>query len=213
VACVQSIQIIVVLKRCDLLPQLQHPFLSECIHPSPRSDRLNSAFSYALAFTFAQRAFCAAVIFLRLAAEIVLLGLSDETLAFCFAQRAFCARLIFLRAAALILWLVPAVVPDLVWLDSVPRSYPPRVAALRSPVQLPPAFSLYPCVLLSSVWCHRIVHQGHFHNCFQTCERVCVCLGAPNALARRRTRQASLCRRGDLGSCSKVETRPLLHSQ
>jgi hypothetical protein len=73
-------------------------------------------------FTLAQRAFCAAAIFLRLAAEIVLLGLSDERLVFCFAQRAFCARLIFLRAAALILWLVPAAVPDLVWLDSISRS-------------------------------------------------------------------------------------------
>jgi hypothetical protein len=53
-----------------------------------------------LRFAFAQRAFCAAAILLRLAAEIVLLGFPEGPLAFFFAHRAFCARLIFLRAAA-----------------------------------------------------------------------------------------------------------------
>ena len=46
--------------------------------------------------TFAHRAFCAAAILLRPAAEMVRFGV----VAFCFAHRAFCARLILRRAAA-----------------------------------------------------------------------------------------------------------------
>jgi hypothetical protein len=51
------------------------------------------------AFAFDQRAFCAAAIFLRLAAEIVRFGLSDAADLF-FAQRAFCLRLIAFRSAS-----------------------------------------------------------------------------------------------------------------
>jgi hypothetical protein len=55
-------------------------------------------------FTFAQRAFCAMLSFLRVAADIVCLGfvlLVAWPFAALFAQRAFCARLIFFLAAAL----------------------------------------------------------------------------------------------------------------
>jgi hypothetical protein len=69
-----------------------------------------------LRFAFAQRAFCAAAILLRLAAEIVLLGFPEGPLPFFFAHRAFCARLIFLRAAADIPCLL------LPCLDSEPRN-------------------------------------------------------------------------------------------
>jgi hypothetical protein len=51
---------------------------------------------YAVRFTFAHRALCAAAIRLRPAAEIVLVGFG----VLCFAHRAFCARLILSRPAA-----------------------------------------------------------------------------------------------------------------
>jgi hypothetical protein len=57
---------------------------------------------FCAAFHFAQRALCAAEIFLRAAAERARRGFAVPVCLFgrVFAQRAFCARLIFRRAAA-----------------------------------------------------------------------------------------------------------------
>lgn len=79
---------------------------------------------YALDFSLAQRAFCAAAILLRLAAEIVLLGVgveADTPFALCFSHLAFCAREIFRREAALMLCPFPWLGRGLVCVGSEPR--------------------------------------------------------------------------------------------
>jgi len=61
------------------------------MHPPLTSLAPDSAqYQLSLGLTFAQRAFCAAAIFLRLAAEIIRFGLAGRAPDFCFAaQRAF----------------------------------------------------------------------------------------------------------------------------
>ena len=73
-------------------------FAEKCITRLAETHAAKPAYFFFAAFNFAQRALCAAAIFLRADADMVRLGLGPST--FAFAQRAFCARLIRLRAKA-----------------------------------------------------------------------------------------------------------------